>query len=147
MSPAVVLFLLRLLSALLLLTFLGLIAWLINRDIRLQTTSEERASTILGKLRVVESPEESLREQVFPLYSETWIGRSSSNGLMLDDAYTSNRHAVLRKRGRQWWLEDLESRNGTLLNEIPLTAPAVVTSGDQFTIGRTSFVIELGVSE
>ncbi len=147
MSPAVILLILRLLSAMLLLLFLGAIGYLIYRDIRLQTSSEERASVVLGKLRIVDSPEEDSVGQALPLYAETWIGRSSSNAVMLDDAYTSNQHAVLRKRGKQWWLEDLESRNGTLLNDIPLTKPAVVTSGDKVTIGRTSLEIDLNVSE
>jgi pSer/pThr/pTyr-binding forkhead associated (FHA) protein len=66
---------------------------------------------------------------------------------MLDDAYTSNQHAVIRKRGKQWWLEDLDSRNGTLLNDMPLTKPTVVTTGDRVTIGQTSLAIELNVSE
>ncbi|MGD8857977.1 MAG: FHA domain-containing protein [Chloroflexota bacterium] len=147
MSPAVILLILRLVSALLLLLFLGVIGWLIYRDIRLQTNSEERALKELGTLRIVDSPEETLVGQTLPLYAETWIGRSSSNAVMLDDAYTSNQHAVLRKRGKQWWLEDLESRNGTLLNDIPLTEPAVVTSGDKVTIGRTALEIDLNVSE
>jgi len=147
MEPAVILLILRLLAALLLLLFLGIIGWLIYRDIRLQTTSEERAATVLGQLRIVECPEEALVGQALPLYAETWIGRSSSNAVMLDDAYTSNQHAVLRKRGKQWWLEDLESRNGTLLNDILLAKPTVVTSGDTVTIGRTSLEIDLNVSD
>ena len=147
MDPAVVLLILRLLGALLLLLFLGAIGWLIYRDIRLQTTSEERAATVLGQLCIVDSPEEALIGQTLPMYAETWIGRSSSNEVMLDDAYTSNQHAVIRKRGKQWWLEDLESRNGTLLNDISLAKPAVVASGDKVTIGRTTLEIDLNVSE
>jgi hypothetical protein len=146
-SPTVVLFILRLVAALLLLLFLGVIAWLIYRDIRLQTLSDERASVVHGNLRIVSSPEHILTTDTFPLYAETWIGRSSSNVVMLDDAYTSNQHAVLRKRGKQWWLEDLESRNGTLLNDVVLTKPTVVTTGDKVTIGRTLLEIELKVSE
>lgn len=147
MSPAVVLFLLRLLSAFLLLLFFGVIGWLIYRDIKLQAAAAARSTEVLGALRIVQSPEDTKREQSFPLYAETWIGRSSGNAVMLGDAYTSNQHAVIRRQGGQWWLEDLGSRNGTLLNDVLLTEPAVVTSGDTFTIGRTSLEIVLDVSK
>jgi pSer/pThr/pTyr-binding forkhead associated (FHA) protein len=49
----------------------------------------------------------------------------------------------LSLRGSQWWLEDLNSRNGTLLNDIALDGPVVVTVGDVLTIGNTVFKLEL----
>ena len=147
MNPAIQLLTLRLLSALFLLLFFGVIGWLIYRDIKLQTSTASRDHRVLGSLRVVETPEQNMRELTFPLYSETWIGRAASNAVVLDDAYTSNQHALVRRRAGQWWLEDLESRNGTLLNDIPLNAPAIVTSGDVFTIGQTSLLIQLEVSD
>jgi pSer/pThr/pTyr-binding forkhead associated (FHA) protein len=147
MNPAVLLLILRLISATLLLLFLGVIAWLIYRDIKMETMAADGLFEPKGTLRVVSSPANNLLNQSFPIYSETPIGRSSENTIVVDDAYTSNQHAFLRKRGGQWWLEDLGSRNGTLLNDMLLTEPAVVVSGDTLTIGRTSLVIELSVSE
>ena len=73
----------------------------------------------------------------------TQIGRASSNTVVLDDGYTSTRHAQLIWRGGQWWLEDLESRNGTLLNGVGLAETAVVSSGDQITVGTVQFQLEL----
>jgi pSer/pThr/pTyr-binding forkhead associated (FHA) protein len=43
----------------------------------------------------------------------------------------------------QWWLEDLGSTNGTLLNQEKLTIPTVVISGDEFRCGETRFTITL----
>jgi pSer/pThr/pTyr-binding forkhead associated (FHA) protein len=51
---------------------------------------------------------------------------------------------LLSLRGSQWWLEDLNSRNGTLLNDSPLETPTVVTMGDVVTIGNTQFKLEPG---
>jgi pSer/pThr/pTyr-binding forkhead associated (FHA) protein len=45
-------------------------------------------------------------------------------------------------RGQQWWLEDLNSRNGTLLNDVPLHEATVVSPGDIITIGSTHLKIE-----
>jgi pSer/pThr/pTyr-binding forkhead associated (FHA) protein len=71
------------------------------------------------------------------------IGRASSNTVVVEDDYVSSEHALLSLRGSQWWLEDLNSRNGTLLNDIALDSPAVVTVGDVVTIGNTRFKLEL----
>ena len=78
---------------------------------------------------------------------QTTIGRATENVVVVDDAFASNEHARISRVGSQWWLEDLNSRNGTLLNEAPLESPAVVTSGDQITVGRTTFELELMVSQ
>jgi hypothetical protein len=148
MSPSVVLLLLRLLAAALLLAFFGFIAWLIYRDIRLATGEDEHSSEVLGRLRVcLPDSEPEKYGQVFPLYAVTKIGRSQNNTITLDDAFSSNEHVLIARRMGKWWLEDLGSRNGTLLNEIPLDAPAVLVSGDIITVGRTSLELYLSVSE
>nr|MBP6804905.1 FHA domain-containing protein [Chloroflexota bacterium] len=41
------------------------------------------------------------------------------------------------------WLEDLGSRNGTLLNGAPLVETAVISAGDVITIGGTDLKVEL----
>ncbi|MCB0017952.1 MAG: FHA domain-containing protein, partial [Anaerolineales bacterium] len=43
----------------------------------------------------------------------------------------------------QWLLEDLDSRNGTLLNQINVHEPTVVSSGDIIMIGDTKLKVEL----
>ena len=148
MNSAVVLLLLRIASAVLLLSFFGLLAWLIYRDIKLATGEASGRPKEMGKLRIVLQDEEGQKEfgQQYPLYLDTTIGRAASNVIVLDDAFASNEHARISRAGSQWWLEDLDSRNGTILNEALLESPAVVTSGDTIIIGRTTLVIDLTVS-
>jgi hypothetical protein len=144
MSLDLVLFLFRLLSALLLLLFLGVIGWLIYRDMQItaaQLASRQRAH---GKLQVVASdclPD--LAGHQFPLQLVTSIGRAPHNSIVLDDSYASSEHALISLRGRQWWLEDLGSRNGTLLNGVKLEGAAVLSSGDLIAIGDTQLKLEL----
>jgi len=147
MSPAVILLLLRLLAAALLLTFFGIIAWLIYRDIKM-TTTVQRSDEMLGTLRiVVDDPKPNQHSQTYPLFAVTKIGRSSNNTIVLDDAFASNEHALIALRNGQWWLEDLGSRNGTLLNDVLLNAPAVITAGDIVVVGRTALELDLEVSK
>ncbi len=143
MNDAILLFLLRLLSAILLMGFLGAIAWMIYQDLKrasLSTLEERRPK---GHLRVVAS--ESMTAgagTVFPLLPVTRIGRSEANTIVLEDAFVSAEHALLSRREKQWWLEDLDSRNGTLLNDLPLEAGTVVSAGDVITIGSVALRIE-----
>lgn len=148
MSPSVVLLLLRLLAAALLLAFFGFVAWLIYRDIKLATAGGAHSSEVFGRLRVrLPDSEPQKYGQDFPLYAVTKIGRSQGNTIVLDDAFSSNEHAIITRRAGKWWLEDLGSRNGTLLNDVSLDEPAVLVSGDIVTAGRTSLEIDLSVSE
>jgi len=62
------------------------------------------------------------------------IGRSSENGIVLNDFSVSRRHALLSERGGVWTIEDLKSTNGVKVNDefapkSPLKADDVVSVG------------------
>lgn len=144
MEPQVVLFILRLVSAGLLLMFLGVIGWFIYRDMQRAAHSVPETQRSYGSLRVIGSESTNLSEgSAFPLSPVMGIGRNAGNTIVIEDDYVSGEHALLSLRGSQWWLEDLNSRNGTLLNDIALDGPAVVTVGDVMTIGNTRFKLDL----
>ena len=50
------------------------------------------------------------------------IGRSPSCTLVLDDSYASSRHARVFPKDGAWWLEDLGSTNGTMMDGRPVHA-------------------------
>jgi hypothetical protein len=70
------------------------------------------------------------------------IGRGGGCDLVLTDLTVSRRHAVLRKFGDQWFLEDLGSTNGTRLNGWRLRTAASVQHGDLVGFGRLAFRIQ-----
>jgi pSer/pThr/pTyr-binding forkhead associated (FHA) protein len=143
MNDVLFLFLLRLLSAVLLLGFLGTIAWLVYQDLRRTTAVSIQGSQLKGYLRVVTSDSVAAGEgTVFPLLSVTGIGRAEHNTIVLEDAFVSGEHALLSWHDNQWWLEDLNSRNGTLLNGLSITDATVVGLGDIITIGSVQLIIE-----
>lgn len=138
------LLLVRVLSAALLLAFLGLIAYYLYRD---ATSVKARIGDerYLGALRVLRSGLiEPAVDSSFPLKLVSTIGRGPRNTIVLDDSTVSQEHARLARRDGYWWLDDLGSRNGTLLNDVPLTGATVVTAGDLITIGRVTFELETG---
>lgn len=85
-------------------------------------------------------PAPQTRHFVLP---EVTIGRDPACECPVDDEAISARHARLSFHHNQWWLEDLNSTNGTLLNQEELAMPTVVMSDDEFKCGGTCFVISL----
>ena len=79
----------------------------------------------------------------FPLQPITSLGRAPSNTVPIVDTYASAQHALLTWRDGQWWLEDQGSRNGTLVNDLQVDGPTVVSSGDIIGVGRVSLKLEL----
>jgi hypothetical protein len=144
MDPAVILFILRLVSAALLLSFFGIIAWLIYKDVRLSTNFMSEFQRAHGTLMIVATEVESLAVgSRYPLMPVTSIGRAPENSVVLDDDYVSSEHTLISLRDGRWWLEDLGSRNGTLLNLLLLQTATVLTAGDVVTIGRTRLRLEI----
>jgi hypothetical protein len=70
------------------------------------------------------------RGTVFPLLADSLIGREAGLAVTVDDPHVSARHAELTYRHDQWWLRDLGSSNGSLLNGQPVHSVVAVRSGD-----------------
>jgi len=144
MDPAFLLFILRLVSALLLLGFLAMIAFLVYRDMQATAASISAQEQSQVRLEVIATESDATPVgTMYVLQSVTSIGRAASNSIVLDDQYASNEHALITRRGDLWWVEDLGSRNGMLLNELPLKEATVISAGDVITIGGTKMKLEL----
>lgn len=57
------------------------------------------------------------------------IGRASGSDLVLEDRFLSHQHSRVFRRGEQLVVEDLGSRNGTLLNGRPVRTPTPLNPG------------------
>ena len=144
MTPELILLIFRIVSGLLLLAFLGGIAWLIYRDMQVTTAALADQERPYGRLRIIANEaEHPAVDTTFPLLPITSIGRAASNTVVLPDGYASAEHALITRRQGQWWLEDQGSRNGTLLNDMVLEGTAVISAGDVIAVGGTQLKLEL----
>ncbi len=67
------------------------------------------------------------------------IGRSPAATLVLDDPYTSSRHATIQEVDGDWIIEDQGSTNGTFVDEERLIQPRRLQVGETVRIGQTTF--------
>jgi hypothetical protein len=139
----VLLLVLRILLALLLYAFLAAILVMLWRDLR-QAAAGREVTRPAGQLVVLHVADDALAVGVaFPLQPVTSIGRSPANTISIPDTYASAHHTLLTWREGQWWLQDRDSRNGTLLNGTRISGPTVVSAGDVIGVGRTQLKLEL----
>jgi FHA domain-containing protein len=141
MDPIVAtIWLIRILFLGLLYLFLFGVVRVLLRDLR---AAAREPVTALGRLIVVASEvEEPALGTVFPLDAVATLGRDVNNTIVVDDGFASTEHAVLSFRGRAWYLEDLDSTNGTYLNGAPIDGLASAAFGDEIQVGRVRFRLE-----
>ncbi len=140
----ILIFLVRLLFSALLYVFLGALFFFLWRDIKL--AARHPSAPVIrerpGQLRVLRGYNSVAEGSLLPLTPFTTIGRSDNNSIMITDPYASGEHALLTWRNGQWWLEDRDSRNGTLLNDMPVDTPLIIGHGDVIGIGQMQLRFE-----
>jgi pSer/pThr/pTyr-binding forkhead associated (FHA) protein len=67
---------------------------------------------------------------------ELRIGRMKENDLVINNLAVSRFHAVLRRVGEGYEIEDLGSENGTLVNGVPVKGRAPLAPGAEIAIGK-----------
>jgi hypothetical protein len=145
-SQETLIFALRILLSLILYAFLGLAFWVVWRDLRATRAQAEAQARERATLVVVEPGETDLLPgDRLPLLPVTTLGRALTNTVVLADSFASAEHARLAQRYSRWWLEDLGSRNGTLLNEVRLQPgqPVAVVEGDLLGVGNVRLRVRL----
>ncbi len=77
------------------------------------------------------------------------IGRAPDNQLVLQDQQSSSHHAEIRPDARGYLLVDMNSRNGTFVNEQRLApqTPRLLISGDVIRVGETRLNYEIAGSD
>jgi class 3 adenylate cyclase len=75
---------------------------------------------------------------------ETTIGRAEDNDIVLDVPGASRRHAVIRAHGNTHVLEDLQSKNGTWVNDQRIEGSAFINDGDVIRFSEAEFTFRVG---
>lgn len=93
-----------------------------------------------SRLLMIEPP--TMRGKLIALNDEVVVGRSEECEITLPtDPFVSTRHARFFSKDGAWYVEDLGSTNGTLLNSVRLSAPQLLRVDDRVQVGQAVFEI------
>ncbi len=69
------------------------------------------------------------------------VGRSEDNDIVLDDHLTLRNHALVYSGdGRDYYINDLGSSNGTTVNQVRVAIPTLLHNGDKIQIGNSELI-------
>ncbi len=130
----------RILFAISLLGFLGLVVRISMRELQQSPLRIERHRSAQPRAEIltVAGEEGSMVPEglVFEIEGVTTIGRARTAKIVLDDVSVSAQHALIRPLDDAWSIEDLGSRNSTLVNGRRIDGPRELTCGDALQLGR-----------
>ena len=114
---------------------------LIYLDIR--ATAEAGPGMNVAYLEVINRPDklDFNIDEYSPVTKELTIGRGMRNDIQIKDAVVSKYHARIFKDEELYFLEDLNSSNGTFLNgELVGDEVIEIIDGDLISIGKVQFM-------
>jgi two-component system response regulator AtoC len=76
-----------------------------------------------------------------PDSSEVLFGRQHDCAVVIDNESVSRRHAAVRRRGDTITVEDLGSRNGTIVNGAAISGSRRLTAGDVIAVGPAVAIV------
>ena len=132
---------LRILAAAALYAFIGATLYLLWRS--LTQDAQALAGRQVPPLDLLIKSPEAQDHRVRFTQGNIAIGRDPDCECVLPHATVSARHARLAFHHAQWWVDDLQSTNGTKLNNDPLHMPTVVVNGDTIQCGQITLTIFL----
>jgi len=135
----VIVFILRILISISLYAFLGIAVYNIWRE--LKATSSKFDPQPIPEL-ILHFSDEDYSPYLFDM-QEITIGRETSCNLVIADDTVSTYHARLRYHHKQWWIEDLQSTNGTYINDERVYTPTIIVTADELTLGKVNLTIEI----
>ena len=78
---------------------------------------------------------------------EITLGRDPHSDIYLENETVSAQHARLSYHHGQWWLEDLESRNGTMLNGETVDTATIIVNNDKIQCGKAELKIRFALDD
>ena len=138
---AILVLILRFALAIALYTFLGWTISILWRELKQQ--GEFLALQKKPVIRIFASLESGKEVQHRYSQAEVTIGRDPNSDFPILDEAISAHHARVSYHHSQWWLEDLNSTNGTFIGKSKVSVPTVLIASDQFKCGNTIFTVQI----
>jgi len=118
--------------------FIYLFLALVIRTLWKYTFTPRQQNTSTPKISLIAINNNQLRQFSIP---EIYIGRDKNAGYSIMDDASSNLHARIFLKDTRWWIEDLNSTNGTFLNEEMIVSPNQLFPEDVIRCGKTEIKV------
>jgi pSer/pThr/pTyr-binding forkhead associated (FHA) protein len=138
---AILVLILRFALAIALYTFLGWVLSILWQEVKQQ--GELLASQKKPVIKVLAKLESGKEVQQRYSQTEVTIGRDPNCDFPILDEAVSAHHARVSFHHSQWWLEDLNSTNGTFIGKSKVSVPVVLIASDEFKCGNTLFTVDM----
>ena len=135
-----ILLILRILMALALYAFLIAVLLILWQDMKRQSNLLSIRKVPPIKLVNLNAENEQTYQFNTP---EVSLGRVPASDCHLNDDTVSAKHAHLSYHHNNWWITDLDSKNGTYLNQDEVKEPHVITSGDKIQCGQVILLVSI----
>ena len=136
--------------------FFARVLWAVWTEVRVPTAPgltasrlKKQSTTRSGKKAALATPSKllmvepsSMRGSTLSLEDEVLVGRSAECDVTLaDDPFMSTKHARFFSNGDNWFVEDLGSTNGTLVNAVRIGAAQMLRVDDRVQTGSAVFEV------
>ncbi len=119
--------------------FIFSIIRLIYLDIKSINTVTLEGGAYLKLINRIDSLPYKMREH-YSIDEELTLGRHSENDIFIKDPFVSKKHFKIVEDENDFYLEDLESANGTYLNKERVEDVVKLSNGDIIKVGNIEFL-------
>lgn len=133
-------FIIRILLALSLLTFIAILFITIWRQLKAQIKLiAPELQSFISLIPIDEDPAGPFEIK----QAEVLIGRDPNCKVHIPSETVSAQHGRLYFSDQHWWINDLNSTNGTFLNDESIDRPCVLTENDTLAFGDVKYKVQI----
>ena len=109
-------------------------------EVRLRVSYLSGDAPPSAKVEILPSDCQDFRENTLRFYiltgDEIFLGRDETNAVQIPDPSTEPVHARLKRSYDQWFIEDMDTPTGIMVNDEPLSGHRALQLGDRIRIGN-----------
>jgi pSer/pThr/pTyr-binding forkhead associated (FHA) protein len=137
---AILALILRVLLLILTYVFVGWIGFTILKDLR--ALFKRQSDPVVPAIILKSTFDQEPIEKEFDKH-EIILGRDPDCEFSIPDETISLRHCKLSYHQKHWWAHDLNSTNGTFLNQNLIETAIILTDGDLLRLGNISILVQI----
>lgn len=134
---ATIILILRIILALLFIGFIAVLFFTTSRQLKTQVKLLTPNLKINLRLSLKDKPDE---DTFLIQQNDVLLGRDPNCKIHIPNETISAQHARIYLIDQNWWIQDLNSTNGTFLNDEQIEQPCILTNNDLIQVGNVKLI-------